>query len=127
MANTYKIYTTVPTGDSAAPREDGVAVSAAATHYSAPWGARGSQSHSLQLEWTGTPVGVFTLWYSNKMHPSLADDADWIEDTDFTPSNPAGSADSMGDNVTVLPANLKRIKYVHASGAGTLKGYVTVA
>lgn len=97
-----------------------------AVAYSSVFGAAGSQSQSVQLEWSGTPTGVFTLWYSNKMHPSLADDTDWIEDTDFAPTNPAGSASKMGDNSTIIPANLKRIKYVHASGAGTLKGWVTV-
>jgi hypothetical protein len=61
------------------------------------------------------------------MHPSLANDADWIQDAVYAPGNPAGSASKTGDNTTVIPANWKRMKYVNASGTGTLTGYVTVA
>lgn len=127
MATSYSIFNTTPTGDSAAGPSEGVAVAAAATHYSAVWSGSGSDGQAIQLEWTGTPVGVFTLWWSSKMHPVLTSDADWIEDTDFSPTNPAGSASKMGDNAAVMKGNVKRIKYVHASGSGTLKGWVTVA
>lgn len=126
MAASYSIYGTVPTGDSAAPRVDGVAVSGTDTYYSKTFGGAGSDGYSLQLEWTGTPTGVFTLWYANKPHPDEADDDDWVQDTGFTPSNPAGSADSMGDNAANFKANVKRIKYVNASGSGVLYGWVVV-
>lgn len=127
MANTYKLFTTTPSGDSAAGPSEGVAVSSTNTYYSHPWGAAGADGQSFQLHWTGTPTGVFTLWYSNKPHPSLTNDNDWIEDTDFSPTNPAGSASKMGDNAANMKANLKRVKYVNASGSGVLTGDVTVA
>lgn len=126
MAVSYEIFKTQP-ADSGAPRQSGVAVSSTTTYYSDPWSKGGADGHSIQLEWTGTPTGTFTLWYSNKPNPDRSSDADWIQDTTFTPVNPAGAASKMGDNVANFKANLKRIKYVNASGSGNLFGYVTQA
>jgi hypothetical protein len=125
MSVPYKLFVTTETMTGL--QTEGVAVSSTTTYYSKPWGYGGTDGHSLQLEWSGTPTGTFTQWYSNKPNPSLTDDTDWIQDTDFAPTNPAGSASKMGDNAANFKANLKRIKYVNASGSGTLKGWVTVA
>ena len=126
MAVSYSIFKTIST-DAVGEQTEGVAVSSTDTYYSKPWGAAGTDGQAVQLEWSGDPVGVFTLWWSCKDHPILTTDADWIEDTDFTPTNPAGSASKMGDNAGNMKANLKRVKYVNASGTGVLKGWVTVA
>lgn len=123
MAASYSIFYTY---DTYGLKSEGVAVSGTTTYYSKAWGAAGSTGQAMQLEWTGTPTGTFTLWWSSKPNPSMTDDADWIQDTDFAPVNPAGSASSFGDNAAIMNANLKRIKYVNASGSGTLKGWVTV-
>jgi len=126
MANSYMLFITQAV-DGPGTRTEGVAVSSTTTYYSKPWGAKGTDGQALQLEWTGDPTGTFTLWWSSKANPVLTDDNDWIEDTDFAPTNPAGSASKMGDNAGNMKANLKRVKYVNASGSGVLKGSVTVA
>lgn len=127
MAAPYKLFVTASGTDSAAPVSEGVAVSGTNTYYSKVFGGAHSDGQSLQLEWTGTPTGTFTLWMSDKPNPDETDDDDWIQDTDFTPTNPAGSAGKMGDPAGNMKSNLKRIRYVNASGSGTLKGWVTVA
>ncbi len=116
------IFTTAGDTSAAPVSRDGVAVSSTNTYYSTPWSG---DTYALSLFWTGTPTGTFTMWVSDKPNPDLANDNDWRQDTGFAPTNPAGSASKTGDDVTNSNANLKRIKYVNASGSGTLTGYVT--
>lgn len=111
----------------AAAQSEGVAVSGANTYYSIPISASHAAFFGLQLVWSGTPTGTFTLWATDKNQPSLADDTDWVQDTTFSPTNPAGSASKMRDNVGNGVARFWRIKYVNSGGSGTLKGYATVA
>lgn len=126
MAVSYSIFKTQP-ADSGAPRQDGVAVSGTNTYYSDPWGAPGADGHSIQVVYSGTPTGTFTLWYSNKNNPDRASDTDWVQDSSFAPTNPAGAGGKFGDNAANFKANLKRLKYVNASGTGTIEAYVTIA
>src|SRR5688572_15686365 len=91
------IYTTHAT-DAVGTMTDGVAVSSTTTYYSALISGNQSDGMGIHLQWTGTPTGTFTLWMSDKAKPSLADDADWVEDTSFSPSNPAGSPSKMRDD-----------------------------
>lgn len=125
MAAPYVIFYTAGTG-AWADKSDGVAVSGTNTYYSKPFGGAHSDGQSIHLEWSGTPTGTFTLWASDKPNPSETDDTDWVQDTTFSPTNPAGSASKMMDTTSNMKANLKRIKYVNASGSGTLKGWATV-
>lgn len=108
--------------DAAGGQNLGVTVSSTNTYYSAVFSGPYINGFSFSMEWTGTPTGTFTLWYSNKADPVLTTDADWNQDTTFAPTNPAGSAGSMGDNVTNGQAAKWRIKYVNASGTGVLTG-----
>lgn len=126
MAAPQKLFITPNGSDSFAPPLDGVGVSGATTYYSKVFGAKNSDGQSVHLEWTGTPTGTFTMWCSDKPNPDETDDDDWVEDTTFTPTNPAGSASKMLDSGGNMKANLKRIKYVNAASSGTLFGWATV-
>lgn len=121
-----KLFVTATTGDSGAPLQEGVAVSSTNTYYSKMWSGQDSGGQSLQLEWTGTPAGALTLWYSNKPNPSEENDADWEEEaTVFSPTDPAGSASGFVTENLKLAYRL-RLKYVNASGSGVLKGWVQI-
>jgi hypothetical protein len=63
---------------------------------------------------------------SDKPNPDQTNDNDWVQDTGFAPTNPAGSAGKMRDDTGNAKAYRKRIKYVNASGTGLLTGFVTV-
>lgn len=109
--------------DAAGGQSNGVTVSSTNTYYSAVFSSPYANGFSFSMEWTGTPTGTFTLWYTNKENPVLTTDADWNQDTTFAPTNPAGAAGSMGDGgIGNAGARLWRIKYVNASGSGTLTG-----
>lgn len=108
--------------DAAGGQNLGVTVSSTNTYYSAVFSSPYCLGFSLSMEWTGTPTGVFTLWYSNEDSPNLANDTDWQQDTSFTPTNPAGAPGTMGDNVTNGQGARWRVKYVNASGTGVLTG-----
>lgn len=108
--------------DSSGGQSNGVTVSSTNTYYSAVFSSPYANGFSFSMEWTGTPTGTFTLWFTNKTDPNLANDTDWQQDTAFAPTNPAGAAGSMGDNVTNGQAAKWRIKYVNASGTGVLTG-----
>lgn len=105
----------------------GVAVSSTNTYYSKTFAARDGRAVSFHLEWAGTPAGTFTLWYSNKPNADEADDDDWVRDTTWTPTNPAGSASKGFYTVGNVTAERVRLKYVNASGSGTILGWAQIA
>lgn len=112
-------------------RSNGVAVFGTNTFYSGIWKATKSDGFGLHLEWTGTPTGTFTLWRASKSYqdgkgPNEANDNDWVQETTFSPSNPAGAAGKMADEVSNGRNEFWRVKYVNASGTGTLFGWVTL-
>ena len=80
----------------------------------------------FDLQTTGTLAGTYTLWYSNDEAPSLADDTDWEQATGWSPTNPAGSAIKDNYAVTDLKCRRWRVKFVPASGSGTLSGRANV-
>lgn len=121
----HKLFVTA-SADTQAPLTEGVAVSSTNTYYSKMWSGNNADSVALHLEWSGTPTGTFTMWFSDKPNPSEADDTDWVQDTSFSPTNPSGSASKFRDDMVIAPALRQRLKYVNASGSGTLKGWVTV-
>lgn len=101
---------------------DGVAASSTNTYYSLPF--HSDRGQNLQIQSTGDLTGAFTLWYSSKERPVLADDDDWTEDTAFSPDDPAGTPVNFTvDNVTAM-ARWKRLKYVNVSGTGSIFAYV---
>lgn len=119
------IWMTLSGTDANAPAIEGVAVSSTNTYYSQVWHAHHATAYSLTQYYTGTLTGTFTLWYTDKRNPNLANDDDWVQDTTFSPTNPAGAAGKFGDQAGSFPALKKRLKYVNASGSGTLTGRVT--
>jgi hypothetical protein len=98
----------------------GVSVSGASTYYSDPFTADSGRAVSIHVVWTSTPTGTFTLWYSNKPNPSLADDTDWVQDTTWSPTNPAGSASKAFYTIGNLTALRCRLKYVNSASSGTI-------
>lgn len=104
-------------------RNPGANVTGTTTYYGNPVGGSGA-GQSIHLRWTGTPTGTFTLWYSNKKDPDLTTDTDWTQDTSSTLANPAGAAGSTFMDTFNSNANLRRVKYVNASGAGYLAGEI---
>jgi len=104
-----------------------LAISGTSTYYSDAIMARDGQAVSFHLVWTGTPTGTFTLWYSNVPNADASSDTDWVQDTTYSPTNPAGSASKSFVTIGNLVANRVRLKYVNASGSGTLAGYAHIA
>lgn len=113
--------------DAAGEPTNGASMTGTSTVYSLPMSASRAAYWSVHLVWSGTPNGTFTLWTSDVPQPSLADDTDWVQDTSFSPTNPAGSAGKMMDFVGNGACRWWRIKYVNSSSTGTLKGYASVA
>ena len=95
------------------------------TFYGQAVGGSG-EGQSIHLRWTGTIAGTLSLWYSNKREPDLTTDTDWVQDTSITLTNPAGAAGSTFMDTTNTSARLRRLKYVNASGAGTLTGEIEI-
>lgn len=122
MKQPISIFNTDDTAGSANTKREGVAVTGTNTYYSEPWSP---DTYGAQVQWTGTPTGTLTQWCSDKPNPDRTSDADWVQDTAFAPTNPAGAAGKFRDDVTNSNARWKRYKYVNASGSGTLFGYVT--
>jgi len=71
----------------------------------------------LEVSWTGTPTGVFSVGVSNSGINFF--------DLTFSPalSQPAGSASGYAVNLNQLPFKYMRLKYVNTSGTGTLTVY----
>ncbi len=126
---TYAVFTERSTSDSNAPAKPGVAVSSTNTYYSDPVSARlghlNGDGYGAHFWWTGTPTGTLTCWISDKEQPDRTSDADWVQDSGFSPTNPAGSASAFHDDVENTRARWKRFKYVNASGSGVLYCVVT--
>ncbi len=135
MPNSYSVYNTIQGNkqtydgtvgsDSNAPTIPSI-TNPSGTSYSMPWSGRLADGYGLHVNYTGTLTGTFTLWMSDKQKPSLADDTDWVQDTGFAPTNPAGSAGKFRDDTSNAKSEWKRLKYVQSSGSGTITAYVSV-
>lgn len=79
---------------------------------------RGILGQTIQAIWTGSPVGTFTLEWSNKFDtPTL--DADFTNYTNM--DQPAGgSANNFGWIECVGLYRWIRLKYTYTSGSGSL-------
>lgn len=126
MATPYSVYNTRSGTDANAPVLVGVSVSGTPTVYSDMWTGESADGYNLSVFTTGTLTGTWTLWMTDKIQPTLADDSDWIQDTTFSPTNPAGAATKYMDAGGNAKAYRKRLKYVNASGTGTISAFVTV-
>jgi len=126
MATPYSVYNTRSLTDANAPATVGTAVSSTNTAYSDMWSGESADGYGLTVTFSGTPTGTFTLWMTDNPSPGLANDTDWVQDTTFVPTNPAGAAGKFRDDGGNAKAYRKRLKYVNASGSGTVIAYVTV-
>lgn len=117
----YRLFET-RSADAAAVASDGVAVSSTNTYRSKKMKPSAEGLLAFQLDWTGTPAGTFTLWYSNKDRPDEASDTDWVQDTTWSPTQPAGAAGKAAYTLGNLRHRWVLVKYVNASGTGTLTG-----
>ena len=118
MAISYSLF---KTADAYGLPSDGVAASSTDTYYSKRWS--GDHDWGLHVQTTGTLTGTWTLWASDKPQPSLTDDTDWVDmsaHADFVETNPAGSTTKWRVNSTLIKATWLRLKYVNASGTGTI-------
>ena len=101
---------------------EGVAASNTTTYFSTPWSA---SEYGLQIVTSGTLTGTWTLWMSDKANPDRTAVTDWVQDTGFSPTNPAGSTTNFRDDVSNANARWKMLRYVNASGTGIIKAFVT--
>lgn len=91
------------------------------TGYSTAIKHRGRSAASWHVDWTGAGLSAdIKLYASNKPEPGLANDTDWVEQTDVVIAGPAVSA-SGKLTVNVGNANLRwyRLKFARTAGSGT--------
>lgn len=119
MAN-YKVYKNTET------KGGTLAVSDTSTYYSDAITVDG-EAVSWHIVWAGTPNGTFTLWYSNKPDAAVATDTDWVQDTSFPATAPAGSASKVFISASQTTALRARLKYVNASSTGTIEAWAQTA
>lgn len=127
MSNTsYSLLNTRHATDPGASIARGVAVTGTPTVYSDMW--FGEQGFGLQVSTSGTLTGTWTLWKTDVKNPTLAADTDWVDvsaHADFVETNPAGAATNWQVSSTLLRARRFRLKYVSASGDGSIFADVT--
>lgn len=105
-------------------RTDGTAVSSTTTYYSKKFRFSKHNAIGWSLMASGTMTGTFTLQYSDVEAPNEATDTDWSDASAPTITNPAGSSVAMKKySATDLRGKWFRLKYVNASGSGTIYGY----
>lgn len=118
----YRLFDT-RTQDASGVATDGVATPAGAQDfYSKKMRVSPAGDIGFQLIWTGVPTGVFTLWYSDVEQPNEANDNDWVPDTSWVPTNPAGAASKGKYVISGIRTKWVRIKYAHTGGVGVMSG-----
>ncbi len=87
------------------------------TIYSNILGLRQTDNQGIELTWTGTPTGTFSIMVSNSGVNFYA--------LTFNPvlAQPSGSAGGYVISLTAIPFQYMFIKYVNASGSGTVTAY----
>lgn len=128
MSNfSYSVFRTAQ-DTTASPRYlDGVAASSTNTYYSDSW--RGTDDFGLTVFTTGNLTGTWTLWATDKPNPGLTNDNDWVDisaHAEFVETNPAGATSKWKVSSTLIRSGKLRLKYVNASGTGSLFAYVNV-
>lgn len=96
-----------------------VAVTGTNTYTSLPINIKNIDNVMLQLVWTGTPTGTFTV--------SISPDGNLYDDVIPSPAitQPAGSSGHWSVNLNQCPASVVLVTYVNASGSGTVDLIVT--
>jgi hypothetical protein len=96
-----------------------LAVTGTNTYLSLPIGIKNLDNVLLQLIWTGTVTGTFTILHSP--------DGALYDSIPVSPSitQPAGSAGHWSVVLQLDPAQWLQVQYVNASGTGTVDVIVT--
>jgi hypothetical protein len=87
-------------------------------------------SVSLELDWSGTPTGTFSVLGSNSYNPGLPQTDGGQNAGTWTPItlSPApvtsGSAGSLLINMNQLAFAWLQVKYTNTSGSGILNGWI---
>jgi hypothetical protein len=102
------------------------AVAASGTQYTAKVDLWAIAFASIQLFWTGTIAGTWTIWVSNKAAPSEANDSDWTQLTlAASITQPAGSAGNDYVNLNEFGGRWVRAKHVKSSGSGNVEAWAS--
>ncbi len=122
----YSIFASGSATDPGAyPKATTAVTGSTVTYYSEIWSG-GGQGYSLRVNYAGTPTGTTTLWEANKTFPDLTSDTDWTDvSASVTVVSPAGSATSFSADVATGRGRRMRLKYINASGSGTIEAHVT--
>lgn len=87
-----------------------------------------SKPGALQIQWSGTPTGSFTIWASNDHDPRKIDwNGKWTSINSLIApplTAPAGSAGDMWIDIPLRPAFLY-VEYTRSAGSGTLQGDIS--
>lgn len=96
-----------------------VSVSGTSTYTSLPINIKNTDNVGLQLVWTGTPTGTFTILHSP--------DGVLYDSITLSPliTQPAGSAGHWSVVLQQDPFQWVKVQYVNASGSGTVDVIVT--
>lgn len=98
-----------------------LAVTGTNSYYSPVQKIQNVRDCSYQLSWTGTPTGTFAVWVSNKFLPDTTTDNDWVQlSLAVAIVQPAGAASKDIADISAAPFMHMRLKYVNASGSGTI-------
>lgn len=87
------------------------------------------KTKTVEVSWTGTPVGILTLEVSNSSPDGLVTSSGlWIPYSGITvPKQPAGSADNMGLELLDFGWRWFRFSWAFTSGAGVLSAVLNQA
>ncbi len=103
-------------------RTEGTAASSTNSYRSKKFSAASGQI-GFTLKSTGTLTGTWTLWYSDEETPSTTDETGWAQDSNFNPTNPAGSPTYKKYAVDGLKTRWYKVRYTNDSGTGSIYGY----
>jgi hypothetical protein len=91
-------------------------------------------SVAIQLQFTGTPVGTFSVQVSIDYRPQPSQTGDtgsppsngtWVPLTLSAVPVAAGSADQITIDMSQVAAPFVRVQYTNTSGTGTLNGFIS--
>ena len=108
------------------PQQEAIGEAITATTYSLKFRPAASGLHAIQLGWTGTLTGTFSLQYTALEYPSDSADTNWDSDADWATaaSDPAGAPGTTFVPTTFASGGWYRVKYTHTSGTGNMWGIV---
>jgi hypothetical protein len=84
---------------------------------------------ALQMDWTGTPVGTFTIYgslnYAQDLFGNVTNPGNWVPITFSTAPVATGSAGDILINLNQLSFPYLKVIYTKTSGTGVLNAYIS--